>query len=565
MKKPDSPSGGDSRTARVTLPLGAGSKSPLTVRVPPALLEKIRERAAETGRSQNQMLTEMLQDHLANRVETILSKGTIDSAVRGLFAFLDRYMLDDPDPSTLTEDLRHIYEALLDSFAKSFLDEMHKNAARHYLTAGSEAEIFKIHTESGDLIVAKRRFDSYGGGAGTSNEYELQKEARRISKDFPGVSVPKVFARIPDPEEGCEYVVMEYVRGKTLWTLALETVANQAVAAKAVPDPAETDPIRKLYSARKDFEIRFGNDTEAELSILSHYDLVAAERGGANPRETTRDMHGRKRYPNLETYLRNDLARTPVFTEEQVRHIQTTLRPYLNKLHESGIYHRDLNVRNVMLGEDGVIYVIDFGKGVRSFASKDSVYDAQEGKYDDDLAVLSVVKNFGPKPKTDADRVREAMEAARAELSESRIVRASEVLGIPAELVKQAISREGKGNAAGYKRQFDDYVSGKAERTLAPHRLIRPAYSKPPKNQDKDKLEKFQATQAGRAQLLASLLLSERSEVEKFAEILDSVHQGLAASEAPNAQPFFGSAAKDSKARKFLPIFEGAVLAALGE
>lgn len=114
-----------------------------------------------------------------------------------------------------------------------------------------------------------------------------------------------------------------------------------------------------------------------------------------------------------------------------------------------------------------------------------------------------------------------------------------------------------------YIRQFEDYVSGKAERTLAPNRLIRLSFLKEPKNPDAEKLEKYRATQNGRALLLATLLLSDREEVEKFAAKLDEVRKGLESAAKPGSQPYLGSAAKDSKARKFLPIFEDAVIAAL--
>lgn len=53
------------------------------------------------------------------------------------------------------------------------------------------------------------------------------------------------------------------------------------------------------------------------------------------------------------------------------------LRAYVEKMHERGIYHRDLHEGNILIGRDGTPYVIDFGRGARSI-SPDFAYEAYD-------------------------------------------------------------------------------------------------------------------------------------------------------------------------------------------
>ncbi len=49
------------------------------------------------------------------------------------------------------------------------------------------------------------------------------------------------------------------------------------------------------------------------------------------------------------------------------------LRVFISKMHEKGIYHRDLHEGNIMIDDNGNPCVIDFGKAARGFG--DDVYD----------------------------------------------------------------------------------------------------------------------------------------------------------------------------------------------
>ncbi len=257
------------------------TKRRASIRVARGVLEAVEKLTGTVGAplARASALTAILSDAMSSkRVEDILNTSGIEKPLAGLLAFHNRYLQGGKTMAQLPDELAQIHEALMSSLSRSFLDEMHRNAAKYYLTAGSEGEIYRLRTANGDFIIAKRRFDSVGGMNGTSNECRLQQQAFEIAKDFEGVAVPRIFTRIPDPEEGWEYVLMECVKGKTLWTLALESIANAKKAVQGSLDvSSETNPIRRFYEERSTFETKFDNDTEAELQIIEHYRLVAEE------------------------------------------------------------------------------------------------------------------------------------------------------------------------------------------------------------------------------------------------------------------------------------------------
>lgn len=145
---------------------------------------------------------------------------------------------------------------------------------------------------------------------------------------------------------------MECVEGKTLWTLALETIANAGkLALGSLGMTNEKDPIKRFYEERAGYEIQFDNDTEAELQIIEHYRAIA-ERGSPDPGLRVRGPDGRFVSPTLKSTSTRIWRSSRYSTKTRFLHITAVLRPFLLKMHENGIYHRDLNVRNLMIRKE---------------------------------------------------------------------------------------------------------------------------------------------------------------------------------------------------------------------
>ena len=77
----------------------------------------------------------------------------------------------------------------------------------------------------------------------------------------------------------------------------------------------------------------------------------------------------------------------------KVEEFRQKMKDFLDKMHEANIYHRDLHEGNVMLTEEGEIFVIDFGSATKSFG---------EDAYEENLGGKGAVK-FTP----DEDNLRQ--------------------------------------------------------------------------------------------------------------------------------------------------------------
>ncbi len=347
---------------------------------------------------------------------------------------------------------------------------------------------------------------------------------------------------------------MECVKGKTLWTLGLESIANAKKSAEDSTDISdETNPIRRFYEGRAAFETKFDNDTEAELQMIEYYRPIAEERGLPDPGMRVRELNGGVSFPRLKKHTDEDLEKIPIFDSETVAHIAAVLRPFLTKLHEKGVYHRDLNVRNLMIGEDGLVYVIDFGKGIKAAPNDDSVYYTQEGKCDNDFSILEVIRSWGPKAETEADRIAKSAKEGRQGVAFERITKTAGILGLDPLKVSDAVSRvPQKFKAKRFESIFREYADGSAKTRVKDEIFISP---NPKRSNTKA------ATEAGLTQLVAELLVTDREQLELTVRYFDDLGRSLA--DSKRKTPIFGSEAKDEAARKYLPVFESAVIAAM--
>lgn len=125
--------------------------------------------------------------------------------------------------------------------------------------------------------------------------------------------------------------------------------------------------------------------------------------------------------------------------------VRKKLKKALDILHEKGIYHRDLHERNVMIGKDGQVYIIDFGKarlreagsradsldaiyktsGETELLRDESILDAcsklEGAGIPEALVGLVDPERVSPAVKENLEHFRSRLEAAKAPLNEARL------------------------------------------------------------------------------------------------------------------------------------------------
>lgn len=91
--------------------------------------------------------------------------------------------------------------------------------------------------------------------------------------------------------------------------------------------------------------------------------------------------------------LYDDLKKKDFALDPEVRQ---KIKKALEVLHEKSVFHRDLHLRNVMLGKSGEVYLIDFGKAsVGGGADRSEIYQLDEGRsFIEDETILEVCRRL---------------------------------------------------------------------------------------------------------------------------------------------------------------------------
>lgn len=136
------------------------------------------------------------------------------------------------------------------------------------------------------------------------------------------------------------------------------------------------DPHATVNTLRREFEIH----QEAERAGIRVPSLLAY----IENRESNGDFHavlamkaieGR----TLEQWFRDMKKEGHRFQKSEIQKIKERLKQMILQLHDANIYHRDLHFGNVMIDNEGNLYIIDFGdaKVTLSSESEREIYQAE--------------------------------------------------------------------------------------------------------------------------------------------------------------------------------------------
>jgi len=94
----------------------------------------------------------------------------------------------------------------------------------------------------------------------------------------------------------------------------------------------------------------------------------------------------------------------------------SALRQAINIMHQAGIYHRDLHLRNILLDESGKMFIIDFGSAkkidVQNESELDRVYNSTDGSImQSDDAILNFLGRLAKTPEeAQAEKIQQHLE-----------------------------------------------------------------------------------------------------------------------------------------------------------
>lgn len=264
--------------------------------------------------------------------------------------------------------------------------------------------------------------------------------------------------------------------------------------------------------------IHFPNDTEAELGTLQFYNLLYdAGLLKENPNQKDRKTGAN---PFLIQEYSKYFSKLALFEESESKEIRKQLRTFIQKFHENKLYHRDLggNPRNIMFGEDGKVYIIDFGKGIEasgvSSSGEEVYHDAlHNGRYDDDFSIVTLIKNLTESSEySEAEKNSLIISELKKNLPMEEIHEAAKELGIQEKFIAPACHLS-SGMSLKAITSWLDRMLAKNDR-IAPHEFIYyPKILLGKAGSARMKDEYINATQRGGAKLLVSLFMLNEDEI----------------------------------------------------
>ncbi|MBU0531404.1 aminoglycoside phosphotransferase family protein [Patescibacteria group bacterium] len=244
-----------------------------------------------------------------------------------------------------------------------FAEMMHEARARSKkIGEGTTAEVFCYDTDEVlQGLVSKTSIEHARkpGENSVEAEFDLQLQAwhmvNRWRTEYPKVSpvyVPRPIGFVE--EKGEHTLIMEKVEGKTLWRMLLENYLQSY----------KTNLIEEGYFQNEDQinDLLKLTDVGIEDHLINMTDL---QRYRNNPREIERIV--------WRTCSRRGSA---VLTEEQFNSIFT----FAGLAAREKFWHRDFHAKNVMIADDGRVYVIDFGLSKAGGTEEDAMSFEEMGQ-----------------------------------------------------------------------------------------------------------------------------------------------------------------------------------------
>jgi len=253
---------------------------------------------------------------------------------------------------------------------------------------------------------------------GIHNEYALQKQAHDI------IAASELADRISVPRPINSRATKLY-HAKTIEKLSQAGVR----VSREVPDISyetmdfiegadlEVHFARQLIGQRPDLFARVYPDGDLEkfLGSLDNYNvrsrlklLFAAEEAEATFADQDKFFE----------FLKKRLSFSRIFPREQLEQLKSAIK----LLHEQGFYHRDLHLRNIMIDQQGKLYLIDFDRSAKIDPADrdraDQIYlkPAAEDQITKYLSDSWIIDFLTPLTKGKEEQASEALRATENEL-----------------------------------------------------------------------------------------------------------------------------------------------------
>jgi tRNA A-37 threonylcarbamoyl transferase component Bud32 len=250
-------------------------------------------------------------------------------------------------PEMKIEDKKRV----LNAFTEAFLDKSHQTR----LGAGTTAEVMANNSDPAlKKFVSKFAYADrphHGILNNLETEFEQQLNAWRMTEGWKTKYPKAPRVRVPEPigyvrKDDNEVLVMERVRGKTLWRLLMENYLRTEGIASGQLSDRDADDLAQ-----------HPDDSYVEDFLIRRTNMAQYYQQG--------------RHKEIEKTMWDNCYRkqSAIVTEDQFKAIQTFAA--LSKREK--FWHRDFHPKNVMISDNGDVFVIDFGLSTQGMDESDAM------------------------------------------------------------------------------------------------------------------------------------------------------------------------------------------------
>ncbi len=221
-------------------------------------------------------------------------------------------------------------------------------------------------------------------------EYYNHLKMYRFSKKYnsPFIWVPKVYG-IKNDDDGEMYLIMDFIEGMTLYSYKLSKVLP-LLYQELVKEMGELKAKEILWPIEDYSDCKIDKDIKKKIELLlsvfkrypenEFYDNYLWDFSLHQMEWTYKEQKQARIFDRLSA----DFGLWSL-SPNTVEVLQDALVAYISSMHQEWLYHNDTTHRNIILGEDGKIYFIDFDKSgterERPRQAKLSISDRHTKKY----------------------------------------------------------------------------------------------------------------------------------------------------------------------------------------
>ncbi len=213
-----------------------------------------------------------------------------------------------------------------------------------YFAKGYEWTIYKINIEWEKYIAAKVKKNKWS----IKSEMKFQKDYYKISQSVIWANVPQAYWGLKVEDE--EFLIMEYIDWLTLFSIKINATLKLLHKETWINQYKEIENDKDAHKEIKKMIDRIKNDINLYSKFWKYIQHINKFRNWIRYEQALSRIYD---------YLTKDYN-IWIYSESEIQKFQDSLWKIIEEAQKNWIFHNDLSHRNLIIGSDWQIHIIDF-------------------------------------------------------------------------------------------------------------------------------------------------------------------------------------------------------------